>query len=279
MRQVRYTHTHTHTHVHKYTHIDSENTHRLHWFHYLVLYQHPPLPPTPYNHQQSFHLWPPPLINLCHLHTSHTRAHTHTYTETLMQACSISSYRSFFFSCLNTLYHSVPASPCSVSALPHISSLPSSSLPLSPSPTSCNFFPGVTSRLARLAAYARTMLYLLMGVCYSVFDCVFELAPLRSCIWRWESRHVGREAHVCKVCVCMCVCMSLFTAVCKCVCEWVREREREREGTGGERRWRELTDRGCGFYTAWGSKPQTAQRWLTSWPFWPQHCCSPFIFH
>lgn len=68
---------------------------------------------------------------------------THTHTFTLMQACSISSNRSFF-SCLNTLYHSVPASHCSVSALPLTPSLPSSSLllflTLSPTITPNIFF-------------------------------------------------------------------------------------------------------------------------------------------
>lgn len=162
-----------------------------------------------------------------------------------MQACSISSFRSFF-SCLHTLYQSVPASPCSVSALPLPLRL-SPTLPrsLSPTVTPCNFFflfqawhpvlPILQSVFPRC---------LIKGVCHSVlvYVCVY-LDRKR------ESQHAQTE-----VCACLCVCkMSVFCVLVQCCGHmhlYTGERERGRvcrEGGGskgvGGCWWWELTDR------------------------------------
>lgn len=218
MRQVRHTHTHTGKHTQTIALIPLSGA-----------LPTPPLPPTPNSHQQrydpSFHKSVSPTYI----------THKHIHAQTLMQACSISSFRSFFFSCLNTLYHSVPASPRSASALPLIFILPSSSLPLSPSLSNPLHFFSRRDVPSSLRSHDAKCLY--VGVCYSVFVCLNLRFYTRASGGEGVNVFGGREGHVCEECanICpralMCTHASLWDCVCVCV-------GRKGGNESGEEEWR-----------------------------------------
>lgn len=230
---------------------------------------------------------PLPFINLCHLHTNiHSLTHTQADTYASMQYLQLSLSSPAWTPSI-TLSPPPPASsqpyPSFSSFPPHLCTLASS---LSNPPF--HFFPGLTSRLAwkgKKKQQQKTnnnppppkkpQLYVHMMQCVSTWVSNFV------CVWTWAAvlGASGRESMCSEGGACVWgVCALLSSCTHASMSECVQDRGEWR--CGGGRGSVGSSDQGCGFYTARGSKPQQAQRWLTSQPLWPQNCCfSSSVFH
>lgn len=121
----------------------------------------------------------------------------------------------------------------------------------------------------------KTQLYVHMMQCVSTWVSNFV------CVWTWAAALCasGRESMCWEGGACVWGVRALLSSCTHAsMSECVQDRGEWR--CGGGRGSVGSSDQGCGFYTAQGSKPQQARRWLTSQPLWPQHCCfSSSVFH
>lgn len=206
-----------------------------------------------------------------------------------MQACSISSYRSLLL-----LEH--PLSLCPRLPLLHLSPTPhfhpsllisAPLLPRFPTPPFISFqaWRPVSPEKGKKTTTKnkqqppsppkKPQLYVHMMQCVSTWVSNFV------CVWTWAAvlGASGRESMCSEGGACVWgVCALLSSCTHASMSECVQDRGEWR--CGGGRGSVGSSDQGCGFYTARGSKPQQAQRWLTSQPLWPQNCCfSSSVFH